>query len=139
MSPSIRDLKGRVIEPDAAPVQRRPVPVEPPAVLTPEALAAKRRLEERERPHGPSGWPPLPDPDRGTAMITVEEIPLPADLAAALREIETAVAACVDSLSGLATRLQAVREAVAGLRGRATTDALALAKLEAIRKALGGT
>lgn len=124
--PSVRDLKGHVIEDDAAPVLVRGMitkPVETPTVLPQAALDAKRRLEARsggERPETAAPGPtPVPAP-RG----------LPPDLDAALGDVDRALAT-------LTTALAALAGAVTDFRAHTHAEAAKAARAQ-LREMLGG-
>jgi hypothetical protein len=128
--PSVRDMKGRVIDTDPAPVNRRQaLPPEPPDVLSPEALAVKRRLEARS----PGAAPSEPADAPGVAPAGAPAV-LPPDLAAALTEIDEAMRELRETLDTMGEALTGLAASVTALRARATADAEALAQLARVRQ-----
>jgi hypothetical protein len=142
VSPSVRDLRGKVIAEDAEPV-RRGGPVVPEAetatVLPPEALAAKRRVEAR-------GATSLSDraglPEATLTPLTANRggpvALLPADLEDALAALEKVADDALRQLDEARESVEVLRDHIATVRAAAARDAEAVMRLEAVRQALAG-
>jgi len=148
--PSIRDLKGNIIEPESpglspmrAPAQAAP---DPPVVLPAAARDAIKKIHERHEAEGPrearSASSEEPSPAvtlvaRTAAPLTLAA-PLPEDFEAGLKALEASVALlyeqarlCMDA----SVMMQGQMEA---LRARAHADAAKLARVNAALRALEG-